>query len=776
MEGLPAVLLLTVFSWALLLPGTQQLQASQTEVLQQLRKHLQYPKALDVWNSSNDLCSIPGSQAVSIVCNGDSVVELKVVGDKPSKVGDFEGVPIPGQTLTGDFSMDSFVTTLTRLSSLKAVSLVSLGMWGPLPDKIHRLDSLEAIDLSSNFLYGPIPDRMSSMGSLQTWVVDNNFLNGSLPDWFGTFANLTILSMKNNRFDGSIPRSIGTIKTLTVLGFSGNGISGALPNLGGLTKLQVLDLRNNKLDSRIPVLPGSLVTVLLSKNLLSDEIPEHFGELKALQHLDLSYNFLKGRPPSVIFSLPNITYLNLAMNMLSGSLPSNLNCGSGLGFVDVSSNRLTGGLPPCLSSHSDKRVVIFSGNCLSIDPQHQHKLPFCRGVDNQEKASNHGGIWLLIGVIGGIVVLVLLLGLLSLPRCRQCWKKRKEDQQLLPKPVPVTESSPTGFSTELLANARYVQTMKLGTQGLPVYRQFTVAELEEATDNLSQSAYMGENSFGKVYKGRLENGTYVAVRCFTLIKKYQIRNLKLRLDLLAKLRHPHLVWLLGHCIDGAPDESYVNRVFLVYEYIPNGNLQAHISANSEKGLKWSERLAVLIGVAKAVHFLHTGIIPGFFHNQLKSKNILIDEHGISKLSDYGLSIFIEELEKLQARADGKSVLMDSKCSSRLTTEDDDVYSFGFILLETLVGSSAFQKEESGLLSEMGSFSSQDEQKRVVDPIVLCTCAQESLSIVMSITNKCLLPDPSGRPSIEDVLWNLQYAAQVQATADGDQRSEDASSI
>lgn len=40
-------------------------------------------------------------------------------------------------------------------------------------------------------------------------------------------------------------------------------------------------------------------------------------------------------------------------------------------------------------------------------------------------------------------------------------------------------------------------------------------------------------------------------------------------------------------------------------------------------------------------------------------------------------------------------------------------------------------------------------------------------------NKCISPDAS-RPSFEDILWNLQYAAQVQATADGDQRTEAAS--
>lgn len=70
-----------------------------------------------------------------------------------------------------------------------------------------------------------------------------------------------------------------------------------------------------------------------------------------------------------------------------------------------------------------------------------------------------------------------------------------------------------------------------------------------------------------------------------------------------------------------------------------------------------------------------------------------------------------------------------------------------------------------------SFGSQDGRRRIVDPIVLTTCSQESLSIVVSITNKCIATELLSRPSFEDVLWNLQYAAQIQATADSDQRSD-----
>ena len=67
----------------------------------------------------------------------------------------------------------------------------------------------------------------------------------------------------------------------------------------------------------------------------------------------------------------------------------------------------------------------------------------------------------------------------------------------------------------------------------------------------------------------------------------------------------------------------------------------------DKVLKWPERLAVLIGVAKAVHFLHTGVIPGSFNSRLKTNNILLDEHRIAKLSDYGMSIVMEENEKVE---------------------------------------------------------------------------------------------------------------------------------
>lgn len=443
---------LVFLSWFLLISSTQQLQSYHTQVLKQLRKYLEYPKSLEVWNNGGDLCNIPSSPELSITCLDNSVTELRITGDRPLKVSEFEGYSIPGQTLSQDFSIDSFITTLSRLNSLKVVSLVSLGIWGPLPDKIHRLYSLEVLNLSSNFLYGSIPPKISAMVKLQTLMLDGNFFNDTVPNWFAPLSNLTVLSLKNNQLKGPFPSSISRITTLTELSLSQNRISGKLPDFSGLTSLEVLDLRENGLDSELPLVPKGLKTVLLSNNSLSGEIPKQFGELVQLENLDLSFNLLKGIPPAALFSLPNISYLNLASNQFSGSLPNSLLCSSKLGFVDISGNRLVGGLPSCLSSGSNKRVVKFNGNCLSVDPRHQHQESYCKDIKVEERGSPAGkSIGVLLGIIGGIAFVVLLLAVGFLVFCRTYCSRGISAQHLLPKAV--VDNSPTELSSELIANA-----------------------------------------------------------------------------------------------------------------------------------------------------------------------------------------------------------------------------------------------------------------------------------------------------------------------------------
>ncbi|KAH1038969.1 hypothetical protein J1N35_040712 [Gossypium stocksii] len=795
------LLVLVLFSRSCFFQTTKGLQAYQAQLFLQIRKHLEYPSQLQILdNYSGSLCDLAATAHMMISCQDNFVTELKIRGDKLANVSGFNGYAIHNKTLSETFSINSLVTTLTRLTSLRVLSLVSLGIWGPLPDKIHRLYSLELLDLSSNFMFGSIPPQISRMVKLQTLTLDGNYFNETIPDTLDSLSNLSVLSLRGNHLKGQFPSSICRISSLTDIALCHNKLSGELPDFSSLTRLRVLDVRENQFDSQLPVMPRGLVTALLGKNLFSGEIPAQVGILTHLQHLDLSFNHLSGTPPSTLFDLPNISYLNLASNMLSGSLPEQITCGSKLGFVDISSNKLVGKLPSCLDNTLDKRAVKFGGNCLSIEGHQQHQSSYCKEANTRKSGRK---IALLIAIIVGSILLLVILAYGVLFLSRRCFQRKTLETHIRQKAVQ--ENPTTGVSPDILANARFIsEVMKLVTQGSPVSRLFSLEELEEATNNFDSSMFMGESSAGKLYRGRLENGTYVAIRSLNLLKRYSIQNLKVRLDFFSKLHHPHLVSLLGHCIDGGvQDDPFANKVFLVYEYVPNRNYHMHLSESCpEKVLKWSDRLAILIDVAKAVHFLHTGVIPGVYNNRLKTNNILLDEHRIAKLCDYGMSIILEDNEKLEAKGGGfkssypyfqlatvneiglpylhKRMDMPLKhsnlnfCCSQRQTLEDDVYNFGFILLESLVGPIVSGKGETFLLNEMASFGSQDGRKRIVDPAVLMTSSQESLSIIVSITRKCTRPEPSSRPSFEDVLWNLQYAAQVQATTDADQKSDSTS--
>ncbi|XP_010524265.1 PREDICTED: probable inactive leucine-rich repeat receptor-like protein kinase At3g03770 isoform X2 [Tarenaya hassleriana] len=754
---LPWLLLL----WPFFMPSTHQLQNSQTQVLLQLRKHLEFPSALQAWeNYSGDLCEISATAHMGISCQGNSVTELKIMGDKLFKPFDmFHGAAIPNHTLSETFSIDSLVTTLTRLTSLRVLSLVYLGIYGELPQKIHRLYFLEFLDLSSNYLFGSVPPEISKLVKLQTLVLDGNYFSGSVPDSFDSLTNLTVLGLKNNRFKGPFPSSICRIGTLTNLALSRNEISGELPDLSNLENLHILDLRENRLDSELPLMPKLSVTVLLSKNSFSGEIPGHFGDLDQLQHLDLSFNHLTGTPPPFLFSLPNISYLDLASNKLSGRLPMNLNCGGKLGFVDLSNNGLIGSLPTCLSSTSGERVVKLGGNCLSIKgDQDQHQEFLCRKAETENKQLGGRKIGTLVAVLSGAILILVFFATGVLVLCRKrCCSCTRETPVQQTRPKAALDNPRTGLSPEVLASARLIsQTTQLGAQGAPACRSFSFEELKEATNNFNSSGFLGEGSIGKLYRGTLENGTSVAIRCLVLSKKYSTQSIRARLDWLSKLNHPHLVTLLGHCIETSEEHYHASfKLFLVYEYMSNGSYHKHLSeSNPEKILTWPDRLGILIEVAKAVHFLHTGVMPGSFTNHLRTNNILLDQHRIAKLSDYGVSVIIEENQKLEAKTETQKPKKKGKT-------EDDVYNFGFILMESLIGDAGSGKGEAFLLNEM-SFGS---QRMVVDPTVLTTSSEEALGRVISITNKCLLTDPSSRPSFEDVLWNLHYAAQLQAHLD-----------
>lgn len=746
---------------------TEQLQSSQAETLRRIQYLLDNPPVLSGWKDGTDFCNTEPNSSLTIVCYEESVTQLIIIGEN--------GAP----ALPQNFSMDSFVTTLVKLPNLKVLTLVSLGLWGPLSGKIARLSSLEIFNVSSNFLYGALPHELSFLKSLQTLILDKNMFSGPLPDWTGKLLNLTVLSLRQNSFNGSLPDALNNLESLRVLSLSHNHFSDEVPDLSSLRNLQVLDLEDNAFEGQFPKLDNRLVTLILSKNKFRSGIPSELSSYYQLEHLDISFNSFVGPFLHSLLVLPTIIYLNIAGNKLTGMLSENQSCNDELTFVDLSSNLLTGSLPDCLSD-SKKRDVSYAKNCLAAEDQDQQPLSFCRNealavgiVPGQKKRKQATKTVLALGIVGGTLGGILLVGLIFLAIRRTNARKPKKS----PPTRLITENASTGsgYTSKLFTDARYIsQSMKLGALGLPPYRTYSLEEIEEATGNFDTSAFIGEGSHGQMYRGQLKNGSLLAIKCLKIKKSQSIQHFMHHIELISKLRHRHVVSALGHCFECYWDDSSVSRIFLVFEYVPNGTLRSWISGRrGRQSLTWSQRIGATIGLAKGIQFLHTGIVPGLYSNNLKITDILVDQNLVAKISSYSLPLLAEMVKEGSKMPSGGS----KEIIARTNQDKTDIYDFGVILLEIISGRPFKSNSEVDVVKDQlqSSMMGDDTTRRSsVDSSVRRACSDQSLRTMMEICVRCLNKEPTDRPSIEDVLWNLQFAAQVQDAWRGDSQSSEGS--
>ncbi|RZC87429.1 hypothetical protein C5167_035966 [Papaver somniferum] len=716
------LIFLVFFSLVLvLLPGTSlsQLSPSENRILHQIQKVLEYPPSLDTFTNWTDFCTLPSTDALTITCSGNHVTELSIVGNRTRTSSSTES----SSSLSTGFSIDSFFTVLTKLSSLKVLSLVSVGLRGPLPPKISRFKSLEVLNLSSNFITGEIPGSVNRLQNLKSLVLADNLFNGSVPD----------------------------LKPLRVL--------------------EELDLSSNALGFQFPSMSNKVVTILLKNNSFRSLIPAELKGFDQLKKFDVSFNHFIGRIPPYLVSLQSIEYLNVAGNQLTGTFPADVSCGGKLEFVDLSHNLLSGKLPLCVESNSSSCVVLYSWNCLADgNLKFQNPNSFCHEealavkppLRVQEKASGIK-IGLVLGIIGCVIGAMGILGMLIFIIIRR--KGRETTEHNIYEKADVRKDSSLRLSPQLLTDARHVSpAMRVGALGLPEYHVFDFDEVEEATNNFDPANLMGEGSQGQLYKGRLREGSVVVVRCLRLMPGHSSQSLLRHMEVISKLRYRHLVSLLGHCVINHQEYSNgATTIFLIFEFVSNGTLRSHLTDwRKKEAMKWSQRMAVTVGVARGIQFLHTGVTPGIFGNNLKIENILLDENLTAKISTYFLPIpFV-----VGSESPFKGLESSERLDGAVDGEKDDVYRLGVILVEVITGKSSTSQDEVEaqrlqLEDALTNASSQLLLREVADPSLRGTYSFGSLKTTVEITVNCLSKDPSQRPSIEDVLWHLQYSVQVQ---------------
>lgn len=368
-----------------------------------------------------------------------------------------------------------------------------------------------------------------------------------------------------------------------------------------------------------------------------------------------------------------------------------------------------------------------------------------------------------VGIIAGVVIGTLCVVVLAGFFFVLCRRKRLARQGLSKTWVPLSIND--GASHTM--GSKYSNGTTLSAASNLGYRIPFVA-VQEATNNFDESWVIGIGGFGKVYKGELNDGTKVAVKRGNPRSQQGLAEFRTEIEMLSQFRHRHLVSLIGYC-----DEK--NEMILIYEYMEQGTLKSHLYGSDLPNLSWKERLEICIGAARGLHYLHTGYAKAVIHRDVKSANILLDENLMAKVADFGLSKTGPEIDQthVSTAVKGSFGYLDPEYFRRQQlTEKSDVYSFGVVLFEVLcarpVIDPSLPREMVNLAEWAMKWQKKGQLEQIIDPTLAGKIRPDSLRKFGETAEKCLADFGVDRPSMGDVLWNLEYALQLQeAVVQGD---------
>jgi serine/threonine protein kinase len=359
---------------------------------------------------------------------------------------------------------------------------------------------------------------------------------------------------------------------------------------------------------------------------------------------------------------------------------------------------------------------------------------------------------IIIGLISSGAFVILVVVVATGLKCR----KQEPDQSLV-------ELLYGGFNSNNRSSESSLASL---APNLNFSLRISFAEIRRATGNFNAKHLIGKGGFGKVYKGTLR-GMTVAVKRSEAGHGQGLHEFQTEIMVLSQIRYKHLVSLIGYCDEGS-------EMILVYEFMEKGTLREYLyrtdgisdKSSSLSELSWMQRLEICIGAARGLDYLHTQA-GRIIHRDVKSTNILLGKDYVAKVADFGLSKSgPPDPEHCTMAVKGSFGYFDPEYfTTQQYTEKSDVYSFGVVLFEVLCArapiDNSFPEEEVSLTDWVMKLHREGRLDKFIDPVLVGKIKAGSLRTFSETAMKCLKQNSIERPSMHEVVYDLEYAQQLQ---------------